>query len=200
MDVLRPRCALCRPPVARRTTPASASLRPRCPRTSSTWLPVSLIRQVLRQTIWRLRNRLIVTYIFIAVVPIVLIVALAAVGSWIVVGQVAVYLVNAQLERRAASLLSRQCGSSDQAGPPRRNAPGFSPVSPLNWNAPPPTSKSWSLASRPCAIRRKVRSIRLPPPSPITPASFSARAAITAPPSRQTAIRESSSPRQSTLP
>ena len=63
-----------------------------------------LLRHLLRQIIWRLRNRLIVTYIFIAVVPIMLIVALTAVGTWIVVGQVAAYLISAQLERRAASL------------------------------------------------------------------------------------------------
>ena len=68
------------------------------------FLAFRLIRHALRQTIWRLRNRLIVTYVFIAVVPILLIVALAAVGTWIVVGQVAAYLVNNQLERRAASL------------------------------------------------------------------------------------------------
>jgi sigma-B regulation protein RsbU (phosphoserine phosphatase) len=62
------------------------------------------IRYLLRQSIWRLRNRLIVTYVFIAVVPIVLILALAAVGTWIVVGQVAVYLITSQLERRSLLL------------------------------------------------------------------------------------------------
>ena len=39
------------------------------------FLAFRLIRHALRQTIWRLRNRLIVTYVFIAVVPILLIVA-----------------------------------------------------------------------------------------------------------------------------
>ena len=63
-----------------------------------------LIRLLLRQSIWRLRNRLIVTYIFIAVVPIALILALAAIGTWIVVGQVAVYLVTSRLERQALLL------------------------------------------------------------------------------------------------
>jgi len=43
--------------------------------------------------IWRLRNRLIVTYVFVGAVPIVLILALAYFGTWIVVGQVATYLV-----------------------------------------------------------------------------------------------------------
>jgi sigma-B regulation protein RsbU (phosphoserine phosphatase) len=67
-------------------------------------LAYRLIRLVLRQSIWRLRNRLIVTYIFIAVVPIALILALAAIGTWIVVGQVAVYLVTSRLERQSLLL------------------------------------------------------------------------------------------------
>jgi sigma-B regulation protein RsbU (phosphoserine phosphatase) len=67
-------------------------------------LAVRLIRHVIRKSIWRLRYRLIVTYVFIGVVPIVLILILAVLGTWIVVGQVAVYLVSSELERRAAVL------------------------------------------------------------------------------------------------
>jgi len=67
-------------------------------------LAVRFLRHTLRQAIWRLRNRLIVTYLFIAVVPILLIVALVAVGTWMVVGQIAVYLVGSELERRASTL------------------------------------------------------------------------------------------------
>lgn len=65
-------------------------------------LAVRLIRQVVRKSIWRLRNRLIMTYVFIGMVPIVLILALAAIGTYILVGQVAAYLVSSELERRAA--------------------------------------------------------------------------------------------------
>jgi sigma-B regulation protein RsbU (phosphoserine phosphatase) len=54
--------------------------------------------------IWRLRNRLIVTYVFIGAVPILLILALLFSGGWIVVGQVATYLVRSELMRRAALL------------------------------------------------------------------------------------------------
>ena len=60
--------------------------------------------RLLRKSIWRLRNRLYVTWFFIGVVPILLILALAASGTWIVSGQVAAYLVSSELERRAASL------------------------------------------------------------------------------------------------
>jgi sigma-B regulation protein RsbU (phosphoserine phosphatase) len=60
--------------------------------------------RLMRKSIWRLRNRLYVTWIFIGVVPIVLILALVASGTWIVAGQIAVYLVSSELKRRAASL------------------------------------------------------------------------------------------------
>jgi len=65
---------------------------------------VMLASRLIRKSIWRLRNRLYVTWVFVGVVPIILILALAASGTWIVAGQVAVYLVSSELERRAASL------------------------------------------------------------------------------------------------
>lgn len=64
------------------------------------WLAVRL----LRQTVWRLRNRLIVTYVFIAMVPIVLIATLAALGGYLLVNGLAVYLVTSELDRRVDSL------------------------------------------------------------------------------------------------
>jgi len=54
--------------------------------------------------IWRLRNRLIVTYVFVGVVPIVLILGLAFLGTWIVAGQIATYLISSELSRRAIAL------------------------------------------------------------------------------------------------
>src|SRR2546423_13191267 len=67
-------------------------------------LGIRFLRTGIRKAIWRLRNRLIVTYIFIAVVPIVLILILAGIGSYIVAGQVAVYLVSSELDRRTGAL------------------------------------------------------------------------------------------------
>ena len=64
------------------------------------WLAIRL----LRTAVWRLRNRLIVTYMFIAVVPIVLIAALAAMGGYLLINQLAVYLVTSELDRRIESL------------------------------------------------------------------------------------------------
>ena len=67
-------------------------------------------RSRIRQAIWRLRNRLVVTYVFIAVVPIVLILLLFTIGAYIVTGQVAVYLVTSELARRSAGLLPPALG------------------------------------------------------------------------------------------
>jgi sigma-B regulation protein RsbU (phosphoserine phosphatase) len=63
-----------------------------------------LMRYVARQSIWRLRNRLIVTYLFIGVIPVALIVMLIAIGGYILAGQIAVFLVKSELERREQSL------------------------------------------------------------------------------------------------
>jgi sigma-B regulation protein RsbU (phosphoserine phosphatase) len=84
-------------------------------------LAFGLIRRVVRKSIWRLRNRLIMTYVFIGMVPIVLILALAGIGTYILVGQVAAYLVSSELDRRAASLqdpvrILSQAREADQDG------------------------------------------------------------------------------------
>src|SRR5580692_2386115 len=59
-----------------------------------------IARRVARKAIWRLRNRLIVAYLFIAVVPIVLILSLVSFAGSHIIGQVAVYLVDTELTRR----------------------------------------------------------------------------------------------------
>lgn len=65
---------------------------------------VGLVRRSLRRAIWRLRNRLVLAYLMIAVVPIVLGLLLVVIASWAVIGQMAVYLVNSELERRISFL------------------------------------------------------------------------------------------------
>ena len=65
---------------------------------------VKIGRMAMRNLIWRLRNRLIVAYLFIAVVPIVLLLALMLVTSYALIGQVAVYLVDRELGNRMRTL------------------------------------------------------------------------------------------------
>lgn len=71
---------------------------------SGCWLSIRLLRIAARQAIWRLRNRLLVTYLFIAVVPVLLLATLAAAGSWFLANQMAVYLVTSELDRRIDEL------------------------------------------------------------------------------------------------
>jgi sigma-B regulation protein RsbU (phosphoserine phosphatase) len=59
-----------------------------------------MIRRATRSIIWRLRNRLIVAYLFIAVVPVVLMLALLLGTSYAVVGQTAAYLAYTALNNR----------------------------------------------------------------------------------------------------
>lgn len=73
---------------------------------TGTWLILRVCRRAARESIWRLRNRLLVTYLFISVVPILLVAALAALGGYSLVRQLAVYLVTSELDRRIAALSS----------------------------------------------------------------------------------------------
>ncbi len=84
------------------------------------WIVVRLIRVWGRRAIWRLRNRLIVTYLFIAVVPVILILTLASVALYALTSQVAMYLVTSELDRRVQSLqeVSQRVLESDRAGRP----------------------------------------------------------------------------------
>ncbi|MDX2151570.1 MAG: SpoIIE family protein phosphatase [Bryobacteraceae bacterium] len=74
------------------------------------WLGIRLLVRGIRRAIWRLRNRLIVTYVFIAVVPIILILFLAQLGASVLAQQVGVYLVNSELDRRLAFIRSGASG------------------------------------------------------------------------------------------
>ena len=80
------------------------------------WLAVRLLRLAMRHAVWRLRNRLIVTYIFIAVVPVLLVVILVALGTWLLSNQLTVYLVTSELDRRIATLqeAAESVGRADQ--------------------------------------------------------------------------------------
>ena len=65
---------------------------------------VRWLRRIVRQAIWRLRNRLLVAYLFIALVPVLLIAMLAAGCGWVLASQIAIQLVSSELDRRLAVL------------------------------------------------------------------------------------------------
>ncbi len=63
-----------------------------------------LVTFVRNRLLWRLRSRLIVTYLFIAVVPVILIVVLVVIGAFIINGQFAAFLVTQRLKNHADEL------------------------------------------------------------------------------------------------
>jgi phosphoserine phosphatase RsbU/P len=68
------------------------------------WLAVRMANFLLKKAIWRLRNRLVLCYILIGVVPVVLVVVLAGIGIWLMAGQIAVYLVTSELNHRIKAM------------------------------------------------------------------------------------------------
>jgi sigma-B regulation protein RsbU (phosphoserine phosphatase) len=68
------------------------------------WAFFRISRRLVHNAMWRLRNRLIVAYIFIGLVPVVLVLALAALGGYLVGGQLSIYLITSELDRRTSSL------------------------------------------------------------------------------------------------
>jgi len=61
-------------------------------------------RWVRRRILWRLRNRLIVTYVFIGVIPAVLLVAMALITLYGLAGQFAVFVVTSEIHSQLRSL------------------------------------------------------------------------------------------------
>ncbi len=79
-------------------------------------------RHLLRPLIWRLRNRLAVAYLFIAVIPIALILLLSRQSAIFLGEQVAAYLVQSELDHQAGQLrgVARLLALSDKAERPER--------------------------------------------------------------------------------
>lgn len=60
------------------------------------------VARLVRRGIWRLRNRLVVSYLFIAVVPILLLLILSEMGAYVLSSQVGAYLLSTEMDRRMA--------------------------------------------------------------------------------------------------
>src|SRR6202049_1546231 len=61
-------------------------------------------RWLKRRILWRLRNRLIVTYVFIGVIPVVLLVTLAFVTLYLFAGQFSGFVVTSELNSQMRSV------------------------------------------------------------------------------------------------
>jgi phosphoserine phosphatase RsbU/P len=62
------------------------------------------VRWLRNDLMWRLRNRLIVTYVFMAVVPILLLVAMAGIAGYIFAGQFATFIVTSDIKSELNNL------------------------------------------------------------------------------------------------
>jgi len=71
---------------------------------AGTWTAFRWVRRLVRHAIWRLRNRLLLSYVFIAVVPVLLLGTLGIYGAWAISGQVAAYLIAQEFEQDLDSL------------------------------------------------------------------------------------------------
>src|SRR5438270_3189067 len=63
-----------------------------------------LLRWVRQKLLWRLRNRLIVTYVFIGVIPVVLILTMVVIAGYILGNQLTTMLVHRDLQAEVLSL------------------------------------------------------------------------------------------------
>ncbi len=68
------------------------------------WGTFRLGRYLVRRLLWRIRTKLIVSYLFIAVVPVVLLLLLFALGALLFSGLVAGYIVTSDIQSRAEAL------------------------------------------------------------------------------------------------
>jgi phosphoserine phosphatase RsbU/P len=88
---------------------------------------IRLLRRSLVKAVWRLRNRLIAAYLLIAVVPVVLILTLAGIAAYGVMGQMAVYMVDNELSRRITFLTGAVQGLRLPGGDPKQFAARMAP-------------------------------------------------------------------------
>ncbi len=90
-------------------------------------LLVLALRWVRRRLMWRLRNRLIVTYVFIGVIPVVLLLGMAALASFMFAGQFAIFLATSDLESELKAVQSANSGMASGLAARLRRGESASP-------------------------------------------------------------------------
>jgi sigma-B regulation protein RsbU (phosphoserine phosphatase) len=81
------------------------------------WGLVRLGRYLVRRLLWRIRSKLLVSYLFIAVVPVVLLLVLFALAGVLFSGLVASYIVTSEVARSATLLrTTAEAALADMAG------------------------------------------------------------------------------------
>jgi phosphoserine phosphatase RsbU/P len=67
-------------------------------------LAIVTVRWTKKQLLWRLRNRLIVTYIFIGVIPVVLILLIGSIAGYLFAGQFATFIATDAIDEQVQAL------------------------------------------------------------------------------------------------
>src|SRR3984885_14991414 len=75
-------------------------------------------RALRRKVLWRLRNRLIVTYVFLGVIPAVLLVGMALITLYGLAGQFAVFVVTSEIHEQLRSLEAGNAAVSNELADP----------------------------------------------------------------------------------
>jgi phosphoserine phosphatase RsbU/P len=75
---------------------------------------VLAFRWLRRRILWRLRNRLIVTYVFIGVIPAVLLLSMAGITLYGLAGQFAVFVVTSEIQSQLRSLEATNAAMSNE--------------------------------------------------------------------------------------
>ena len=81
---------------------------------AAVFFSILAFRWLKRRVLWRLRNRLIVTYIFIGVIPAVLLVAMALITLYGLAGQFAVFVVTSEIHSQLRSLEAANAAVSNE--------------------------------------------------------------------------------------
>jgi sigma-B regulation protein RsbU (phosphoserine phosphatase) len=92
---------------------------------AAVFFSILAFRWLKRRVLWRLRNRLIVTYVFIGVIPVVLLVLMAGFSLFLFAGQFASYVVISELntQLRSVEAVNAAIGNELAAGLVRGNNP-----------------------------------------------------------------------------
>ena len=93
---------------------------------SSILFVVLAFRWLKKKILWRLRNRLIVTYVFIGVIPAVLLIGMAFVSLYLFAGQFAIFVVTTEIKAQLRSLEAVNAAVSNELA--ARIERGDSPV------------------------------------------------------------------------
>jgi sigma-B regulation protein RsbU (phosphoserine phosphatase) len=77
---------------------------------------IAAFRSLRRRILWRLRNRLIVTYVFIGVIPAALLVVMALITIYLFAGQFASFVVTSEINAQLRSMQAANAAVSNDLG------------------------------------------------------------------------------------